>query len=142
LFTLTAIAGLFWIAGFPLPYLINNHRLNSFAEQLNRIPLPPETQKIGPMVKNFGNLGPCGKHGDYYVGFKINSNLSYSQLREFYDNFNIQVPEINNPILSMFRGLGTHGPVTIDLEEIHGQAGKYLVSAFDALYWHNDFRCW
>jgi hypothetical protein len=136
------IAGMFWVAGFPLPYLLNNYRLNSFADQLNAVPLPPQTQKIGPLVKTFGNLGPCSKHGDYRVELKIASTLAFAQLKCFYGRCRVQVPEISNPIFFMFRGLGTHGPQAINIKKINGAENKYVVYAEDFDYWHNDFRCW
>ena len=135
-------AGLLWITGFPLPYLLNNYRINSFADQLNKIPLPPLTQRASSTSKKFGNLGPCGKHGDYYADFKIASTLSLPQLERFYKQFHVQVPEINDAIFSSFRGLGTHGPQTIDVEKIEGVENNYLVSVLDLDYWPNDHRCW
>lgn len=125
-----------------MPYLLNNYRLNSFADQLNNVPLPPQTKKVGSVVKKFGNLGSCSKHGDYYAEFKIDSTLSFTQLKKFYRQFYVQVPEIDSAIFSSFRGLGTHGPQAIEVEEIVGLRNRYAVSAFDPDYWHNDFRCW
>lgn len=136
------ITGLLWIAGFPFPYLLNNYRLNSFAEQLNNIPSPPQTKRIGPVVKKFGNLGPCSKHGDYYAEFRIITSLSYLQLETFYDKYSVQVPEIDNAFFSLFRGLGTHGLQAVEIKKIEGIENSYVVYAFDPGYWHNDFRCW
>lgn len=131
------------IFGFPLPYFINNYRLDSFANQFEKIPLPAKTEKISMLTKNFGNLGTCSKHGDYYAEFKIASELSLAQLEAFYNQFHVQVPEINNAILTfLFRGLGTNGPVHIYVEKVEGARNKYIVYAFDPDYWHNDFRCW
>jgi hypothetical protein len=135
-------AWLLWVSGFPLPYLLNNYRLNFFADQLNEFPLPPQTKRIGPIIKKFGNLGPCSKHGDYYAEFKITSTLSYPKLKKHYSRFQVQVPEINLAVFSMFRGLDTRGPVSIDLDKVDGNINNYIVSAFDPGYWHNDFRCW
>ena len=142
LFVVLIIGWLLWVAGFPFPYLLNNYRLNSFADQLNKIPLPPQTRKAGPLIKKFGNLGTCSKHGDYYAEFKIVSSLSYSQLRTFYGQYGIQVPEIDNVLFSLFRGLGTHGLQSIEVEKIEGTTNYYLVYVFDPDYWYNDFRCW
>lgn len=136
------ITGLLWVTGFPFPYLLNNYRLNSFADQLNRLPLPPQTNKNGPAAKKFGNLGPCSKHGDYFAEFKIASSLSLQQLRRFYGQAHVQVPEINKAVFSSFRGLGTHGPQAIEIEKVVGAKNSYLVRAFDPGYWPNDFRCW
>lgn len=136
------IAGLLWGTGFPLPYFINNYRLNRFAEQFAKIPLPSQTKRITPIAREFGNLGTCSKHGDYYVEFKITTSLSYPQIRKFYDQFTIQVPDIDNMASTWFRGLGTHGPRTISIEEIEGVKNSYLIYVFDADYWPNDFRCW
>lgn len=145
LFLLTIIivtAGLLWIAGFPFPYLLNNYRLNSFADQLNRVPLPSQTKRVGPVLKKFGNLGPCSKHGDYYAEFKITSSLSLLQLKRFYEQYPVHVPEIDSAVFSSFRGLGSHGRQAIEIEKIEGRENDYLVYAFDPGYWHNDFRCW
>lgn len=142
LLLIIVIAALLWIAGFPLPYLLNNYRLNSFAGQLNKVSLPPQTKKVGSVVKKFGNLGSCSKHGDYYVEFKVDSTLSLGQLQKFYGQFYVQVPEIDNVLSSPFRGLGTHGPQAIEVEELEGFKNRYIVSVFDPGYWHNDFRCW
>ncbi|OGC06157.1 hypothetical protein A2526_03160 [candidate division WOR-1 bacterium RIFOXYD2_FULL_36_8] len=136
------IAGLLWVAGLPFPYLLNNYRLNSFADQLNNIPPPPQTKRVGPSVKKFGNLGTCSKHGDYYAEFRIITSLSYPQLKTFYDQYSIQVPEINDVFSSLFRGLGTHGLQAVEVEKIEGIKNGYVVYAFDPGYWHNDFRCW
>ena len=136
------IAGLLWIAGFPFPYLLNNYRLNSFADQLDKIPIPPQAKRTGPVVKKFGNLGTCGKHGDYYAEFRIITSRSYPQLKAFYNQYGVQVPEINNVLLSFFRGLGTHGLRPVELERIEGAENGFIVYAFDPDYWHNDFRCW
>lgn len=131
------------IFGFPLPYFINNYRLDSFANQLEKIPLPAKTEKIGSLTKKFGNLGTCSKHGDYYAEFKIASELSLPELQRFHNKFHVQVPEINNIVLAyLFRGLGTHGPVPIYVEKVEGTINKYIVYAFDSDYWYNDFRCW
>jgi hypothetical protein len=135
-------AGLLWISGFPFPYLLNNYRLNSFADQLNRIPSPPQTKRVGPVVKKFGNLGPCSKHGEYYAEFRILASLPYPQLKTFYEQHKVQVPEIDNVFSSLFRGLGTHGLQAVEVEKIEGTRNSYLVYAFDADYWPNDFRCW
>jgi len=137
-----AVIGLSLLAGFPFPYLINNYRLNCFAGQLARIPLPPQTKRIGPIVKEFGNLGTCSKHGDYYAKFKVITSLSYPQLRKYYGQFSVQVPDINNAASTLFRGLGTHGRQTVGIEKIEGTKNSYLIYAFDADYWPNDFRCW
>ena len=145
LFLLTIIiiiAGLLWIAGFPFPYLLNNYRLNSFADQLYRIPLPPQTKRVGPLSKKFGNLGPCGKHGDYYAEFRIFSSLPYSQLKKLYSQYYVQVPEIDNLFSSHFRGLGTHGPIAVKIEKLEKTKSTYLVFADDPGYWPNDLRCW
>ena len=143
LFTvIIVITGLLWVAGFPFPYLLNNYRLNSFAGQMNRMPLPPQTKRVCPLIKKFGNLGPCSKHGDYYVEFRIITSLSYPRLKTFYKQYSVQVPEIDNVLLSLFRGLGTHGPQTVGIEKIEGANNSSLVYAFDPGYWHNDFRCW
>ncbi|MBI5399398.1 hypothetical protein HZB07_02100 [Candidatus Saganbacteria bacterium] len=136
------VGWILWVAGFPFPYFINNYRLNSFADQLIKIPLPPETKRAGKFIKQFGNLGPCSKHGDYYAEFKIVSSLTFNQLKKFYSQYSIEVPEIDNMFTSQFRGLGTHDPNFIDVEKISGQSGKYIVSVFDGDYWPNDFRCW
>jgi hypothetical protein len=137
-----AIIGLLWLAGFPFPYLINNYRLNSFAGQLAMIPLPPQTERVSEAIKKFGNLGTCSKHGDYYAEIKIVSTLSYSQLKRFYGKFHVQVPEINNAVLSLFRGLGTHGPCAVEVEKVEGAKNRYVLYASDSDYWPNDFRCW
>ena len=129
-------------SGFPLPYLINNYRLNRFSEQLSEIPLPSQTEKIGAIHKIFGNLGPCSKHGDYYAEFRIATTLSHSRLKDFYNQFTIQIPEINSTTSSLFRGLGTHGQIAIEIEKIKGAKNEYVVFAFDPDYWPNDFRCW
>lgn len=136
------IAGLLWVGGFPLPYLLNNYRLNSFADQLNRVPLPPQTERVGKIIKKFGNLGPCSKHGDYYAEFKITSTLSLPQLKRFYEQFQVHVPEIDNAVFSSFRGLGTNGPQAIEIEKVEGTENTYLVYVLDLDYWPNDFRCW
>ena len=136
------IAWLLWVAGFPLPYLINNYRLDRFAKQLEKVPLPPQTKRIGPIIKKFGNLGPCSKHGDYYAEFKIASTLSYPEIKKHYSRFQMQVPEIDMAVFSMFRGLGTHGPISIKVDKIESETNKYIVYALDLDYWHNDFRCW
>ena len=94
------------------------------------------------MIKEFGNLGTCSKHGDYYAEFKIITLLSYPQLKKFYNQFTVQVPDINNVASTLFRGLGTHGPQTVGIEKIEGTKNSYLIYAFDADYWPNDFRCW
>ncbi len=143
LLSIIAIIGwLLWVAGFPLPYLINNHRLHSFAAQLDRIPLPPQTKKVGSVIKKFGNLGTCSKHGDYYAEFRIITSLSYPQLKTFYVRYTVQVPEISNVLFSCFRGLGTHGPQAIEIEKVEGAENSYMICTFDADYWPNDFRCW
>lgn len=139
---LTLIAWLLWVAGFPLPYLINNYRLDCFAGQLEKLPFPPQTEKISAINKTFGNLGPCSKHGDYYAEFKIASKLSYPKLKKHYSRFQVQVPEIDMAVFSMFRGLGTHGPISLEVDKIGGTENKYIVYAFDLDYWPNDHRCW
>lgn len=136
------IVWLLWVSGFPLPYLLNNYRLNCFADQLSNMPLPPQTKRIGEITKQFGNLGTCSKHGDYYVEYKLATGLSYSQLVKYYKKYHVQVPEINSMLFSSFRGLGTHGPIDIDIDVVEGRNNEYIVSAFDPGYWHNDFRCW
>lgn len=135
-------AVILYISGFPLPYFINNHRLSVFAKQLDAIPLPSQTKKDEATTKKFGNLGPCSKHGDYYAEFQIDTTLTYSQLRKYYDKFFVQVPEINSIASTLFRGLGTHGPIMIEIEKFEGVGRGYKVFAWDSGYWHNDFRCW
>lgn len=139
---IVAITGLLLLTGFPFPYLINNYRRDNFAGQLAMIPLPPQTERVSNVFKKFGNLGTCSKHGDYYAEFQIVTTLSYPQLKKFYDQFYIQVPEINNAASSLFRGLGTHGPCPVEVEKNEGTKNKYVVYVFDGDYWHNDFRCW
>lgn len=136
------IAWVLWVSGFPLPYLLNNYRLTCFAGQLDSIPLPPRTEKIGGITKKFGNLGTCSKHGDYYTEYRIASTLSYAQLKEHYGRFYVQVPEIDNVLLASFRGLGTSGPRAVEVEKVEGSNNRYIIYAFDPGYWHNDFRCW
>ncbi len=136
------ISGILWIVGFPFPYLLNNYRLNSFSDQLKEIPLPPQTKRIGPAIRKFGNLGPCSKHGDYYAEFRIFSSLPYAQLKNFYSQYCVQVPEINNFFSSQFRGMGTHGPIAVKIEKLEKTKSTYLIFADDPGYWHNDFRCW
>jgi hypothetical protein len=116
--------------------------LNCFADQFARIPLPPQTKRVGDISKKFGNLGTCSKHGDYYVECKIVTNLSYSQLVKYYEIYHVQVPEINFVLFSPFRGLGTHGSIDIDVDIVEGMNKTYIISAFDVDYWYNDFRCW
>ncbi|KAF0134596.1 MAG: hypothetical protein FD145_614 [Candidatus Saganbacteria bacterium] len=137
-----AIVGLLLLVGVPFPYLINNYRLDSFAGQLAMIPLPSQTERVGVVIKNFGNLGTCSKHGDYYAEFKIISTLPFPQLKRFYDQFHVQVPDINNIASTLYRGLGTHGPTTVEIKKIEGTKNKYVIYAFDPDYWPNDFRCW
>lgn len=136
------IAWSLWISGFPLPYLINNYRLNCFADQFTKIPLPPHTKRVGNITRKFGNLGTCSKHGDYYVEYKITTGLPYSQLTKYYEKYHVEVPEINFALFSSFRGLGTHGPIDIGVEAVENMKKVYIVSASDVDYWPNDFRCW
>lgn len=136
------ISLLFFLGGFPFPYLINDYRLDSFAKQLAMIPLPPKTERVSKVTKKFGNLGTCSKHGDYYAEFKIVTKLSSPQLERFYSQFHVQVPDIDNAASSWFRGLGTHGPCDVDIEKVEGKENRYIVYVFDADYWPNDFRCW
>lgn len=142
LICLMAVSGLFWIAGFPLPYLLNNYRLNSFSNQLINLPIPPNTMIKGPVAKKFGNLGTCSKHGDYFAEINISSGLSLGQLKKFYEKLHVQVPEVNNVAFSLFRGLGTHGPQTVSIEKIKDSNNNFIVYTLDADYWPNDFRCW
>lgn len=131
-----------FIFGFPLPYYLNNYRLNSFARQLDVIPVPHQTERIGTVTKNFDNLGTCSKHGDYYAEFIIVSKLPLQQLKRFYKQFHVNVPEIKSPLFSFFTGLGTHGPIDIEIKKDELTNNRYRVYAFDPDYWHNDFRCW
>ncbi|MFA4905867.1 MAG: hypothetical protein WC645_05130 [Candidatus Margulisiibacteriota bacterium] len=130
------------LIGFPLPYILNNYRLDCFAGQLAEIPPPLMTERIGRINKKFGNLGTCSKHGDYYAEFRIASKLPLKQLKDYYDQFHIQIPRLNKYAPSFIRGLGTHGPIEIDVDIIEGVGDEYLISAFDPDYWPNDFRCW
>jgi hypothetical protein len=130
------------LTGVPFPYLTNNYRLSSFADQLSGLPLPPNTKRTSITKKAFGNFGTCGKHGDYLASFSIVSSLPLSRLVKYYSQFHVHIPETNNVLFSLFRGLGTHGPVSIDVAQVSSTSNYYIISISDYDYWPNDFRCW
>lgn len=69
--------------------LINDYKLNLFFKQLSNIKLPNETEVISEN-KYVGKLNGNGNGIDYFAGIIIDTKLSETELKKYYENINFE----------------------------------------------------
>lgn len=67
---------------------IYNIRLYDFVDKFEDIPLPDDTYSIGQTYQKFGSLGN-GNHCDYFVSKLIVTELTETELKNYYENYTI-----------------------------------------------------
>ncbi|OGY87336.1 MAG: hypothetical protein A2233_01385 [Candidatus Kerfeldbacteria bacterium RIFOXYA2_FULL_38_24] len=86
---LVGITTIFWFL------IIFNSPVDKFARRLKSVPLPEKTGYVNRVKKEANLLKSNGDGCDYRVSIKIKSQLSTSELQEYYDQFTIKSPNLS-----------------------------------------------
>jgi len=70
----------------------SNSNLNDFSKRLENISLPIKTERVSETISEFGNLDK-GQQCGYYSGFLIRTELSSSDIYNYYSK--IEIPAAN-----------------------------------------------
>ncbi len=143
LFAITIIATIAIATAYHLKVQpIFNYNLYVFTNNLENIPLPPKTQRIGATHSSFGLLSGNSNHCDYSASYLIKTELTPIEIKEHYRNKTIPPAEPENPTFNgapqvqqstlLNKGNNLHQKYQVTPESL--TQNVYLIYALDVGY--------